>query len=112
MTKPEFGTKRVCAACNLRFYDLNQTPVVCPRCAAAVVVPTPAPARPPRRPFQRPTPAMMPVPFIAEEAELADDAIVDDAETDTPDASAAEEEKVGDQDDDAAVPTLNDMDDE
>ena len=32
MTKPELGTKRVCAGCNARFYDLMKDPIVCPKC--------------------------------------------------------------------------------
>ncbi len=32
MAKPELGLKRVCVACNARFYDLTKTPAVCPKC--------------------------------------------------------------------------------
>ena len=32
MVKPELGTKRVCVSCNARFYDLQKTPAVCPKC--------------------------------------------------------------------------------
>jgi uncharacterized protein (TIGR02300 family) len=32
MAKPELGTKRVCVACGARFYDLQKTPAVCPKC--------------------------------------------------------------------------------
>ncbi len=32
MAKPELGTKRVCVACNARFYDMTKTPPVCPKC--------------------------------------------------------------------------------
>ena len=32
MAKPELGTKRVCVACSTRFYDLQKTPAVCPKC--------------------------------------------------------------------------------
>jgi uncharacterized protein (TIGR02300 family) len=28
------GTKRVCQACEVRFYDLMRTPIVCPACGA------------------------------------------------------------------------------
>jgi uncharacterized protein (TIGR02300 family) len=28
------GTKRVCAACEVRFYDLAREPIVCPSCGA------------------------------------------------------------------------------
>lgn len=32
MAKPELGLKRVCVACNARFYDMTKTPPVCPKC--------------------------------------------------------------------------------
>jgi hypothetical protein len=34
MTKPELGTKRLCTGCGTRFYDLNTTPITCPKCGA------------------------------------------------------------------------------
>ena len=34
MTKPELGTKRSCAQCGAKFYDLNQSPITCPKCGA------------------------------------------------------------------------------
>jgi uncharacterized protein (TIGR02300 family) len=41
MTKPELGTKRLCASCRARFYDLNKTPITCPKCSMPFeVVPT------------------------------------------------------------------------
>jgi uncharacterized protein (TIGR02300 family) len=35
VTKPELGTKRSCAQCGAKFYDLNQSPITCPKCGAA-----------------------------------------------------------------------------
>ncbi len=32
MAKPELGLKRVCVACNARFYDMTKAPAVCPKC--------------------------------------------------------------------------------
>ena len=34
MAKPEWGVKRVCQSCAVRFYDLNRAPIICPKCAA------------------------------------------------------------------------------
>lgn len=34
MAKPELGTKRLCAHCGARFYDLNHAPATCPKCGA------------------------------------------------------------------------------
>jgi uncharacterized protein (TIGR02300 family) len=43
VAKPELGTKRLCAHCGARFYDLNHAPITCPKCGtvfeAAVVAP-------------------------------------------------------------------------
>jgi uncharacterized protein (TIGR02300 family) len=41
VAKPELGTKRLCAHCGARFYDLNHAPITCPKCGTvfeAVVV--------------------------------------------------------------------------
>jgi len=32
------GTKRTCPECAARFYDLNKTPIECPKCGAAFTV--------------------------------------------------------------------------
>jgi uncharacterized protein (TIGR02300 family) len=51
VAKPELGTKRLCANCGAKFYDLNKTPITCPKChtvmelAAAPTRPRPEPAR-------------------------------------------------------------------
>jgi len=34
VAKPELGTKRQCADCNTKFYDLNRDPIICPKCGA------------------------------------------------------------------------------
>src|SRR6187399_1609585 len=59
VTKPELGTKRLCAGCNAKFYDLLKSPIVCPMCEAVFVIPKPAPLRP-RRGFE-PIAQLMPV---------------------------------------------------
>ena len=32
MAKPEWGTKRICQACGKKFYDLKNSPIICPYC--------------------------------------------------------------------------------
>jgi uncharacterized protein (TIGR02300 family) len=32
MTKLELGTKRLCAHCGAKFYDLHHSPITCPKC--------------------------------------------------------------------------------
>jgi uncharacterized protein (TIGR02300 family) len=34
VTKPELGTKRLCASCGAKFFDLIKTPITCPKCGA------------------------------------------------------------------------------
>lgn len=50
MAKPDLGTKRLCASCGAKFYDLSKTPIVCPKCETVFVV-TPVSSR------SRPEPA-------------------------------------------------------
>src|SRR5438067_668629 len=35
---PELGTKRLCAGCGAKFYDLSKDPIVCPKCGTVFVV--------------------------------------------------------------------------
>jgi uncharacterized protein (TIGR02300 family) len=41
VAKPELGTKRLCASCGAKFYDLSKNPIVCPKCSTVfeIVVP-------------------------------------------------------------------------
>jgi len=32
VAKTEWGLKRTCLSCGARFYDLNNSPIVCPKC--------------------------------------------------------------------------------
>ncbi len=32
MSKAEWGMKRLCPGCGLRYYDMKKTPPVCPKC--------------------------------------------------------------------------------
>ncbi len=34
MAKPELGNKHQCQNCGARFFDLNKTPITCPKCGA------------------------------------------------------------------------------
>ena len=67
MANPELGTKRLCASCGAKFYDLNKDPIHCPKCGAVyeIVVAT-RPVRPgaapvaPRPPVPEEAPAPEP----------------------------------------------------
>lgn len=50
MTKPELGIKRICSNCNLKFYDLHKSPIVCPTCKTVFEPPAPIPSKPRRLP--------------------------------------------------------------
>ncbi len=46
MTKAELGIKRLCTECGAKYYDLNTTPITCPKCGAGFrVVATTTPTR-------------------------------------------------------------------
>ena len=41
MAKAELGTKRLCANCGAKFYDLSKNPIVCPKCQTVFQIVTP-----------------------------------------------------------------------
>ena len=91
MAKPELGSKRLCASCGVKFYDLNKSPIACPKCGTPfeVVPVTPVTTRP--RPDKR---AASREPEVeAEEVEGAELISLDeaDAETQGKRAEAAED---------------------
>jgi uncharacterized protein (TIGR02300 family) len=81
MAKPELGLKRVCVACNARFYDLTRTPAVCPKCGTE---------QPPDQPRMRRAGGNVaedkrpkkPVPAEDAEIEVEVEAVEDDSEED------------------------------
>ena len=34
MAKTEWGKKRICLACNTKYYDFNKSPIICPSCGS------------------------------------------------------------------------------
>ena len=32
MSEPEWGIKRICPSCNIKYYDFNKDPIICPKC--------------------------------------------------------------------------------
>ena len=32
MAKPEWGVKRICSSCGTKYYDFNNSPIICPSC--------------------------------------------------------------------------------
>lgn len=89
MSKPARGTKRVCASCDARFYDLGRSPITCPVCQAVYHVATPSrrsASAPAAKPAAEPeaeddTPVMGGAEVISlDEAEEAEEAGVEDEE--------------------------------
>ena len=76
MAKPELGTKRLCAHCGTKFYDLNHAPITCPKCGTAFEVAAvttrarPEPARAPVRQAETIVPETADAEFVSlEEAD-------------------------------------------
>lgn len=79
MSNPAFGTKYTCEGCAERFYDLNRSVAICPKCALQQPPPRPRMARPARA--ERGAFSRRPVPVAVEEKlEPADDLVADDVE--------------------------------
>jgi len=93
VTKSELGTKRLCSNCNLKFYDLHKTPIVCPTCKSVFEPPKPVseksrrswdiPTAPARQPVKaNAPPAIVPSDTPAEDAVATEEANEDDVSID------------------------------
>lgn len=74
MTKPDWGTKRICQSCGARFYDMRRSPIECPKCGTVF---DPELLIKARRPRQVPTPPVVVpkvVPAVDPEAIEVDEA--------------------------------------
>jgi uncharacterized protein (TIGR02300 family) len=102
VAKPELGTKRLCAGCGAKFYDLNKDPIHCPKCGVVyevAVAARPSRAEPVAAPVVRPpVPEEVPVPEPAEvetvSLEEADAEASGTAKKPAPAEPGAEEEEV------------------
>jgi uncharacterized protein (TIGR02300 family) len=102
VAKPELGTKRLCAGCGAKFYDLNKDPIHCPKCGVVyevAVAARPARPEPVAAPVARPpVPEEVPVPEPAEvetvSLEEADAEASGTAKKPAPAEPGAEEEEV------------------
>jgi uncharacterized protein (TIGR02300 family) len=103
VAKPELGTKRLCASCGAKFYDLNKDPIHCPKCGTvhtvAVVVsrsrPEPPPVVVPRPPVAPVEEVVVPEPAEVETVSLEEaDAEAQGAKKPAATEPGAEEEEV------------------
>jgi uncharacterized protein (TIGR02300 family) len=57
VAKPELGTKRLCANCGAKFYDLSKDPIHCPKCGTVYeIAPVVTRGRPEAAAAVRPAP--------------------------------------------------------
>jgi uncharacterized protein (TIGR02300 family) len=112
VAKPELGMKRQCQNCGAKFFDLNRSPIVCPKCAT--VFQAPAISRAASRPVANDDgdeADTAPVEIISlEDADAGDEkaaaSAVDDVEIEDDDSAADEtflEEEEEDADDVAGL---------
>jgi uncharacterized protein (TIGR02300 family) len=89
MARPDWGTKHSCRNCGAKYYDLNRSPIVCPKCGTAFnpdallrsrrsrpSAPAPAPAKksaPAPAKKSAPAPAKEPAPKIETRGEPIED---------------------------------------
>lgn len=90
MTKPEWGTKRVCGSCGAHFYDMRKATIACPKCKTVF---DPDAVMKTRR---RVTEKMTPVKQAVE-----DDPVLPDVE--------ADEEALGDEEDDSVLEDASEL---
>ena len=81
MAKPELGTKRICVACSTRFYDLQKTPAVCPKCGTEQPLEQPRARRTGGNVAEDKRPKKVVAPGL-EDADVEVEAADDDAEED------------------------------
>jgi uncharacterized protein (TIGR02300 family) len=119
MAKPEWGIKRICLSCGARFYDLNNSPIVCPSCGTVYDVEVASrvrKARPSRAAVvddEELTPAAKPVAEDEDEAEVLDEVadevpFGDDESEDVEEVPAETEDE---EEDDALIEDVEELDD-
>jgi uncharacterized protein (TIGR02300 family) len=107
VSKPEWGTKRVCQGCGVRFYDLNRSQIVCPKCGTVNSAEPPAKLRRAApRPIEPARPAPAPVEpeagLIAEGVTPASLEVEDEEEKDKDEEVIEDTSDLGEDEDDVA----------
>jgi uncharacterized protein (TIGR02300 family) len=92
MGRPELGRKCTCAGCHERFYDLNRSPAICPKCGTQQ-----PPARPRALALPRPIEIkrlqLQLTPMIAED-EVSNGTTPEEDEVDDTDSEGEIEEEI------------------
>lgn len=97
MAKAEWGLKRTCQSCGARFYDLQRSPIVCPKCEAEY---DPEVLLKSRRGKPVAAVAVAPKP-VADPAE-ADEVVAEDEEEEEDDTVMEDTSELGEDDEDVA----------
>jgi uncharacterized protein (TIGR02300 family) len=84
VAKPELGTKRLCANCSVKFYDLNKDPIRCPKCDTVyVVAPVVTRGRPEPAPVVAPRPVAVVEEVVLPEPQEAEIVSLEEADAET-----------------------------
>ena len=112
MAKAKLGTKRVCFSCNMRFYDFDRSPIVCPGCGAEFDPQSRAKSQKKPKTPQAETKAdeSLEEGSALTEDDLGDDLdfVEDDADIDDKDGPGIIQDDIGD--DDGLLPNLDTQD--
>ena len=103
MTKPELGTKRLCAECGAKYYDLNKTPITCPKCGAPFKVV----ATTRKRCEQRP---VVTQPEVEPEEALTETELISREEVETEDVETDETNETANDSEDTLIEKVSDED--
>jgi uncharacterized protein (TIGR02300 family) len=106
VAKAELGMKLTCESCGARFYDLNKTPGICPKCGAANARPVIFKAsRRPAEDREKLAAAKAPVAPVNTDD---DDVEVETDDDDEDEAVIEDTSDLGEDDDDITVPVEKD----
>jgi uncharacterized protein (TIGR02300 family) len=107
MPKDEWGVKRACPECSVRFYDLQKDPMVCPSCGAIFDLASLTQTRQKSAERAKPKPE---VPAEKPVAEDAADILVDADDPDDPaDADIGDDLLVDDDDETVSLEVIADV---
>ncbi|MBJ26505.1 MAG: TIGR02300 family protein [Alphaproteobacteria bacterium] len=98
MVKPEWGKKRLCQSCGIKYYDMMRDPIICPKCGSEYEEPVKQPRRG-RTPKAAKTP---------ETGQSVIDESLDKNEV----ISSDIDEVINDSDDDIVIEDTSELDDE
>lgn len=108
MPKDEWGVKRACPECAVRFYDLRNDPMTCPSCGVIFDIASLSQSK--QRVVERPKPAPKKA-VVPPPSEESDDLVFDDDDSSSTPASTsdASDDLLDDDDDSNGLETIADV---